>query len=179
MIKKEVINKIYGGIIMKLYIIGCVGSGKTTLAKHLSKQLNIPYYELDNIAYKRDAGGRKRVSVEEQIIRIEEIDKHDSWICEGVYRKSYHCLFERCDKIIYLDTPLKRRRRNIVIRFIKQQLKLDQCNYKSDLKLLVLMLQWNKYFEKTRYIFEKRIETYKNKVIRVEKPQYLTHVYMR
>lgn len=163
----------------KIYIIGCVGSGKTTLAKKLSKQLNIPYYELDNIAYKRDVSGRKRVSVEEQLQALDEIDRQGGWICEGVYRKSYHCILEKCDNIIYLDTPFKERRRNIVIRFIKQQLGLDKCNYKSDLKMLSLMLQWNKDFEKTRHIFEKRLETYKNKVIRIKNAQDFTRSKLR
>ena len=32
---------------MKIYIIGIVASGKTTLARKWSKVLNIPFYELD------------------------------------------------------------------------------------------------------------------------------------
>lgn len=35
----------------KIHIIGSVGSGKTTLARALSYQLNIPYYELDNVLF--------------------------------------------------------------------------------------------------------------------------------
>ena len=37
---------------MKIDIIGSVASGKTTLAKRISKQYNIPYYEKDNIVWK-------------------------------------------------------------------------------------------------------------------------------
>lgn len=33
----------------KIYILRSVASGKTTLAKKLSKKLGIPYYELDSI----------------------------------------------------------------------------------------------------------------------------------
>ncbi|WP_277619935.1 hypothetical protein [Listeria aquatica] len=32
---------------MKIWIIGSVASGKTTLAKELQKELGIPYHELD------------------------------------------------------------------------------------------------------------------------------------
>jgi len=32
----------------KIYIIGSVASGKTTMAKKLSKLLNIPWHELDS-----------------------------------------------------------------------------------------------------------------------------------
>ena len=164
---------------VKIYIIGCVGSGKTTLAKKLSKELDIPYYELDNIAYKRELGKRRRISNEEQLEQLNEIDKQGKWICEGVYRKSYHCILDRCDKIIYLDTSFEERRKNIVIRFIKQQLGLDKCNYKSDFKMLSLMLQWNKDFEKTRRIFEKRLKFYQNKVVRVKNVQDFTQNKLR
>ena len=40
----------------KIHIIGSVGSGKTTLARQMSKKLNIPYYELDNVVWKRQKG---------------------------------------------------------------------------------------------------------------------------
>ncbi|WP_371811566.1 AAA family ATPase [Sporosarcina sp. Te-1] len=33
----------------RIHIIGSIGSGKTTLAKQLSKQLTIPCFELDNV----------------------------------------------------------------------------------------------------------------------------------
>lgn len=39
---------------MKLYIIGSVASGKTTLAKRLSEITNIHYATLDEIVYEPD-----------------------------------------------------------------------------------------------------------------------------
>ncbi|MFZ2210289.1 MAG: hypothetical protein WAV34_02060, partial [Lactococcus raffinolactis] len=54
---------------MKIYIIGAVASGKTTLAKTLSDRLDVPYYSLDNVVHLPDAqsptGNTKR-SVTEQ-----------------------------------------------------------------------------------------------------------------
>ncbi|WP_162262889.1 EutP/PduV family microcompartment system protein, partial [Paenibacillus sp. Soil787] len=35
----------------KILIIGIVASGKTTLAKRLSKKINVPWYELDSIVH--------------------------------------------------------------------------------------------------------------------------------
>ncbi|MBM6839378.1 DNA topology modulation protein FlaR, partial [Clostridium saudiense] len=34
---------------MKIYIVGAVSSGKSTLAKKLSKELKIPYKSLDDV----------------------------------------------------------------------------------------------------------------------------------
>ena len=36
---------------MKIYIVGAVSSGKSTLAKKLSKELKIPYKSLDDVVY--------------------------------------------------------------------------------------------------------------------------------
>ena len=41
------------GEVMKIYIMGSTGIGKTTLAKSLSKSYNIKYYELDKIVYEQ------------------------------------------------------------------------------------------------------------------------------
>ncbi len=49
----------------RIHIIGSVGSGKTTLAKDLSSKLNIPYYELDNVVWKRHSTGDIRRTDEE------------------------------------------------------------------------------------------------------------------
>lgn len=36
---------------MKILIIGCVASGKSTLANRLSDKLSISYYEIDSIVH--------------------------------------------------------------------------------------------------------------------------------
>ena len=53
---------------MKLDIIGSVASGKTTLARKLSAQYQIPFYEKDNIVWERTPHGDKRRNPEERDI---------------------------------------------------------------------------------------------------------------
>ena len=50
----------------KIYIIGPVGSGKTTFATKLSKLYNVPYYELDKVSWDDDHGNIKRSDEEAQ-----------------------------------------------------------------------------------------------------------------
>lgn len=102
---------------MKILIIGIVASGKSTLATKLSKQLNIKHYEIDLIVH--DDENKKMRSHQEQLDIINEIDKNEDWIIEGTLRKNLYILLDLAEKIIYLDIPLRVRKRRILIRHIK------------------------------------------------------------
>ncbi|ADL50849.1 hypothetical protein [Clostridium cellulovorans] len=149
----------------KIYIIGIVASGKTTLARRVSQELNIPHHELDCIVWNETDAGRFKRTPEEQVEVIEDIDRIGAWIIEGTYRSSCHCLFDMADKIIFLDTPLWKRRYRILSRFIKQQLGIEKCHYKSNLEMLRAMYKWTSDFEKDRPEFENRLKPYMDKVV--------------
>lgn len=148
---------------MKYLIIGTVGTGKTTLAKALSKQYHIPYWEIDSIVHDDEQNGRKR-SLEEQNKIIEKIDRNESWILEGVLRKNLYYLLEKADKIIYLDVPRKERNRRILIRFCKQKLGKEKANYQPSFKMLKQMWKWSNEFEKQKVEWEILLESYAEKL---------------
>ena len=52
----------------KIYIIGPVGSGKTTLSKKLSNNYNIKRYELDKVVWDDDHGNIKRK--DEEVLKL-------------------------------------------------------------------------------------------------------------
>jgi adenylate kinase family enzyme len=165
----------------KIYIIGIVASGKTTLAKKLSKQLSIPHYELDCIVHYNTDSGRYKRTPKQQVEVIKNIDSEGDWIIEGTYRESCHCLFNMADKIIFLDTLLWIRKYRILLRYIKQQLRIEKCHYKSDLKMLKLMYKWTKDFENNRLEFEKMLDQYNDKLIviknvRGRNEEYYDHI---
>lgn len=149
----------------KIYIIGAVGSGKTTLAKRLAKAKNIPYYEIDEIVYYRKNHKRHRRTLEEQLEVINQIDYEGDWILEGIYRKSSEHILVLCDEVIVLYTPRWRRIIRIFIRFIKQKLKIEECNYKSDFKMLKKMWGWSWEFEKKSETLQKALGPHRYKVI--------------
>lgn len=148
----------------RIYIVGIVASGKTTLAKRLSKEMQIPYYELDCIVHVKTDIERYKRTPEEQVEEIRRIDSLGDWIIEGTYRSSCHCLLEMADRIIFLDPPLWLRKFRILTRFVKQQLHIEPCHYKSDLYMLKMMYKWTDDFEKNRVQFEEMIEEYKSKL---------------
>ncbi|SDE36985.1 Adenylate kinase [Paenibacillus sp. UNCCL117] len=151
----------------KIFIIGIVASGKTTLAKRLSEALHIPWYELDAIVHHQTATGRRKRTADEQVEVIQHIDKNGEWIFEGTDRASYRCLFDMADTIIFLDTPLWKRKIRIFTRFIKQNLGLEKCGYQPDREMLRLMYQWTREFEENRADFESRLHLYEEKMIRL------------
>lgn len=60
---------------MKILIIGSVGSGKTTFAKKLSKELKIKHYEIDSIVHD-DENNKKRTPNEQRKIINKNIKRY-------------------------------------------------------------------------------------------------------
>ena len=147
---------------MKILIVGIVASGKTTLARKLSKLLDIKHYEIDSVVHD-DINGVKR-SEDEQKKIFNKINKEDNWIIEGTLRKHLFYLCSMADKIIYLDVPLNIRKRRIFTRFIRQLFGTEKCNYEVNLKMLKMMYKWTDDFEKNRHDFEDKLFNYKEKV---------------
>lgn len=155
----------------KILVVGIVASGKTIFTKKLSKTLDINYYELDNIAHNSEIEGRPKRTHKEQMDIIRNIDLNEQWIFDGVYRESHRELYYMADTIIYLDMPLKLRKRRIITRFIKQQLHIEQCHYKSNLRMFKFMFKWTRDFEKNRYDYEQFLCQFSYKVIHLQRPK--------
>jgi adenylate kinase family enzyme len=131
----------------KIHIIGSVGSGKTTLARTLSSKLNVPFYELDNVVWKRCKSGDIRRSEEERDEYLNNIISSDAWIIEGVHYKWVFQSFQNAELIIFLDTDYSKRTFRIIKRFILQKIGLEKANYKPTFKMFRRMFGWNADFE--------------------------------
>ena len=86
----------------KVLIIGCPGSGKTTLAKALSEKTGLPLIHLDKIQWTGDW----------ECIRGEDFDRiliekmqMPHWIIDGNYNRTIPIRLRECDTVIYLDYP--------------------------------------------------------------------------
>ena len=78
----------------KIHIIGEVGSGKTYLAGKLSQQLNINYYQLDNVVWRRGEESDTRNPKEVRDAILNDIVNQEKWIIEGVHYKWVQRSFE-------------------------------------------------------------------------------------
>ncbi len=127
---------------MKLDIIGSVASGKTTLARELSEKYQIPFYEKDNIVWKRTADRDKKRSAEERDRIFKEIIESENWIVEGTPRKCLKESFAYSDYIILLDINTGTRLFRVFRRWIRQRAGKEKYNSRPTLKFLCYNIKW-------------------------------------
>lgn len=68
---------------MKILIVGALGAGKSTLAYHLSKKLNLPRLNLDEIARNKQDGSYRNEEESLKLLHQFTSKYSNSWIAEG------------------------------------------------------------------------------------------------
>lgn len=148
----------------KIYIIGPVGSGKTTLAKKISSKLNIKMYELDKIVWNDDENIKR---TDEEVLKIfNEIIKQDSWIIEDVGRTIFIDGLKMADIVYYIDLKPILIYKRCVLRWIKQKIGTEPYNYKPTIKGLIQMIKWARQDIKNKKIDYIKNNTQKYKVLK-------------
>ena len=87
----------------KIIVIGCPGSGKSTLSKDLHSKTGIPLYHLDMMYWNAD-----KTIVEKSVFleRLSAAIEKDEWIIDGNYSSTMEFRMQKCDTVIFLDYPL-------------------------------------------------------------------------
>lgn len=86
----------------KIMVIGCAGSGKTTIAFKLHKKLHLPIIHLDQYYWKQNW---QRSDLDEFTQTHDKLCLQDAWIMEGSYMKLLENRAAQADMIIFLDMP--------------------------------------------------------------------------
>lgn len=162
---------------MRIHIVGCSGTGKTYLAKALSKKYSIPHFDLDDIQWDNNSNGYGvKMPVEKRNELLQDILEKDSWIIEGVYYAWVLESFEKADIIYLLDMPKYIYKSRIIIRFIKRKLGLENGK-KETLKSLYNLLKWTDVFQNKNMQEIKRIlEEHENKVVWISNTQEVNRI---
>ena len=87
----------------KTIVIGCPGSGKSTVSRALHNKTGIPLYHLDMMYWNAD-----KTTVEKSVFleRLSVVLAKDEWIIDGNYGSTMELRMAVCDTVIFLDYPL-------------------------------------------------------------------------
>ena len=87
----------------RILIVGCPGSGKSTMARAISEKTGIPVVHLDQLFW-RDNWASVPAEEFDALLRI-ELAK-DEWIIDGNFSRTLEMRLERADTVIWLDYPM-------------------------------------------------------------------------
>ncbi len=153
----------------KICIIGGSGTGKTTLANNLGKQLKLPVYHLDGINYfsnweTRDKNERDKIILE----KLAE----DKWIIDGTYNSTLPQRLEKSDFIIFLDYSSFAHIKGVLSRFVKNRGKekreIPGCKEQMNSKFFWWVVNWrrnkrNEIIEMIHQIDSNKVHIFKNR----------------
>lgn len=159
----------------KILIIGSCGSGKSHLAKELSKIFNINVFHIDNIYWNKNKESITDFELKHKLLKIIETDK---WIIDGDYLFCIEDRINSCDTIFYLDYSIRDCLNGIKTRIYKNR---EDIPFKEDQNDLIEMERYliNTYNSKRQerykllkqhpdkkvYVLRNRIET--NNLIKI------------
>lgn len=89
--------------LQRIAIIGSPGAGKATLARELSRRLNLPLYHLDRMFWQPNWVATPR---EAFVAEQERLTRADRRIFDGNYNGSLPIRLAAADTIIFLDLPI-------------------------------------------------------------------------
>lgn len=96
----------------RIMIIGCSGTGKSTLARRLGDRLGLPVVHLDALFWEP---GWKQARTEVFQARVAEAIRGERWVTDGLYNsKTFPLRLPRADTIIWLHQPRWLRLRRVI-----------------------------------------------------------------
>jgi adenylate kinase family enzyme len=148
----------------RISVVGCTGSGKTTLARSLAMSLDIPCLELDSVYHQPEWTS---LPDEEFQSVVGEFTSQDRWVVDGNYNSPgvLDVAWERADTVIWLDPPKRVVMRRVTSRTLMRGVR-RQVLWNGNRESLWSLTKWNPEdniirwawtrFEPTRSTYESR-----------------------
>ena len=148
----------------RISVVGCTGSGKTTMARSLAASLDIPHLELDSVYHQAEwtplPDGEFR-SV------VDEFTSQDRWVVDGNYNSTgvLDLAWERADTVIWLDPPKRDVMSGVTYRTLRRGARREEL-WNGNRESLWSLMKWDPEeniirwawtrFEPTRSRYESR-----------------------
>ena len=101
----------------RINVLGNSCSGKSTLAEHLARVLDVPFVELDALNWEPNWVALNETDPERFKDRIREATSGDDWVVAGSYSTfSREIYWSKLETIIWLDLPLPTLVRRVLVR---------------------------------------------------------------
>ncbi len=151
----------------RIIIVGCPGSGKSSLAKRLQMRTGLPLFHLDNVWWKAD---RTHITEEEFDKRLHTILQGEEWIIDGDYSRTYEPRLLDCDTVIFLDLSVEECMKGIMERVGKARADIPWTEQQPDPELVELVSRYpadnrpilydliGKYPDKQLFVFRTRAQ---------------------
>lgn len=153
---------------LKIYLVGSVASGKTTLARRISRMTGIPCAHLDEVVYVEDptdSWGNTKRPVEERDRLFHDLLAQKEYIMEDAGRECFVEGMRQADHIVLLEIPYRIRKKRILLRWIKQNLGMDKCIYRPNREVLKAMFRWAKNYDRGTDGTKQRVAQFEEKVV--------------
>lgn len=109
----------------RIAIVGCPGSGKSTLSRQLAELYDLPLVHFDQLHW---APGWVERSVEETADRIDAAVAEDRWVTDGNYTAYSEERLRRADLVVWLDHP-----RRVCLRRIAKRVWTESGKVRPDM----------------------------------------------
>ena len=90
---------------MRVTVMGTSGSGKSTFARRLAKQIGAPHIELDAINWQAGWRDLNTHDPEEFVRRVTDAVGADAWVSDGNYSRVQGVVLARATHVVWLDYP--------------------------------------------------------------------------
>ena len=101
---------------MRIVVVGCSGSGKTTMGRALARALGIPQIELDGLNWQPGWVDLALHDPPAFFQRVAEAAAADAWVMDGNYTKARDAHWSRATHFVWMDTPRPRVMRQVIWR---------------------------------------------------------------
>lgn len=131
--------------VKRISIIGGPGTGKSTLANNLGRELELAIYHLDAICYFEN--WKKRDKQERDKIILEKINE-SKWVIDGTYKTTIEERIKKSDMVIFLEFSTIARLKGIFLRYFKlrgkEKPEIPGCKERMNWKFVEFAIDWNK-----------------------------------